>query len=359
MSCHTESTQQLPPPSTPPHHRYLSRDERLQCQTLALAGHTHKFIAGLLGVTERQVGYAIASEQVTPAHRSGRPRALTDAQIDELEDYVRSSRATRQISYLRLATDPFAHWGVSEHVIRRALERRGYTRRIARAKPPLTERTMAIRLQWALEHVNWEPWQWYQILWSDETWVTGGRHRRRWVTRKAGEELDPTCVVDKVKKKRGWMFWGCFSGTTKGPSLFWEKEWKSINKESYCERIVPLVHGWLRLHPHLQFMQDLAPGHRAGFTLEELQERGITPIFWPPFSPDLNPIETVWNMMKDYIELTYPDLLGGRDYTHNRLRGIVQEAWESIEPQVLFDLVATMKDRCQAVIDAQGGYTSY
>jgi len=63
--------------------------------------------------------------------------------------------------------------------------------------------------------------------------------------------------------------------------------------------------------------------------------------------------------MKDYIELTYPDQSGGRDYTYNRLRSIVQEAWESIEPQVLFDLIATMKDRCQAVIDAQGGYTSY
>jgi transposase len=124
MSTEPGSTQ----PSTPPHHRYLSRDERLQVQTLRLAGHTHRFIANLLGITERQVSYAIASEQVTPKRRDGRPRTLTKAQIDELEAYVRSSRYTRQISYYQLANGPFKAWGVTEHVIRRALQRRGYVR---------------------------------------------------------------------------------------------------------------------------------------------------------------------------------------------------------------------------------------
>jgi transposase len=347
-------------PSTPrAHSQHLSRDQRLQVQTLRLAGHPYKYIANLLKITERQVAWAATSSQVTPKRRSGRPQTLTDSQTDELEAYIRSSRRTRQLSYRQLAGGPFAGWGVTEHVIRRALQRRGYSRCVARAKPPLTERSKAIRLQWALDHVDWEPWQWWRILWSDETWVTGGRHRRRWVTRKAGEELNPTCVIDKIPKKRGWMFWACFSGAIKGPSLFWEKEWKSINKESYCERIVPLVHGWLRLNPDLQFMQDSAPGHAAGYTLTELEERGIVPIYWPAFSPDLNPIELVWNQMKDYIEACYPDLPGGRQRTYDQLRGIVQEAWDSITPELLAEVIETMRDRCQAVIDAQGGYTKY
>jgi transposase len=152
----------------------------------------------------------------------------------------------------------------------------------------------------------------------------------------------------------GLLFWG-----NKGPSLFWEKEWKTINKERYCERVIPLVHGWLRLFPDLQFMQDSAPCHWAGFTLDELQERGITPIYWPPFSPDLNPIETIWDKIKDYIELHYPDLPAGRQYTYDRLRGIVQEAWESITPEDLRSVVGTMSERCQAVIDARAGHTKY
>jgi len=132
--------------------------------------------------------------------------------------------------------------------------------------------------------------------------------------------------VDKVRKKRGWMFWWCFSGTSKGPCLFCEKKWKSINKESYCERIIPLVDGWLGLNPYLQFMQDGAPGHSAAFTIDELRDRVITPIFWPAFSPDLNPIEVVWKKMKDWIELHYPDLPAGKQRTYDQLRESVREA---------------------------------
>lgn len=263
-------------------------------RALRLAGHSYGVIANLLGITKRQVACAITSERVTPRKRTGRPPKLSDAQIDELEAFVRSSREGRQLSYARLAEGPFLAWGVGEYTIRSALRSRGYSRRIALAKPPLTEANRQIRLNWARAHVNWQPWQWWRVLWTDETWVTGGRHRKQWVTRKAGEALDPTCVVEKIRKKRGWMFWGCFSGITKGPCLFWEKEWKTINKESYYDRIVPLTNGWLRLNPHLQFMQDGAPGYSAAYTIEELNERGIYPIFWPAYSPDLNPIEAVW-----------------------------------------------------------------
>jgi len=51
------------------------------------------------------------------------------------------------------------------------------------------------------------------------------------------------------------MFWGSFSGALgKGPAIFWEKEWGSINKESYCEHIVPLIHGWIRYVNYLIFI---------------------------------------------------------------------------------------------------------
>jgi hypothetical protein len=54
-------------------------------------------------------------------------------------------------------------------------------------------------------------------------------------------------------------------------------------------------------------MQDSVPGHAASATQEEFHERGIYPIFWPPFSPDLNPIEAVWNVMKDYVAKHFPE----------------------------------------------------
>jgi transposase len=55
-------------------------------------------------------------------------------------------------------------------------------------------------------------------------------------------------------------------------------------------------------------MQDGAPGHLAGDTLQELSERGIYPIFWPAYSPDLNLIKTVWNWIKDYIKNKWGDI---------------------------------------------------
>lgn len=96
---------------------------------------------------------------------------------------------------------------------------------------------------------------------------------RVWVTRKAGEALDPTCVVERLQRKAGWMFWGCYSGAAgKGPCLFWDKSWGSIRKEGYCERIVPLVEGWMQLQPGHTFMHDNAPAHAAKETADELEQ---------------------------------------------------------------------------------------
>jgi len=151
------------------------------------------------------------------------------------------------------------------------------------------------------------------------------------------------------------MFWGSFNGETKGPCLFWEKEWGSINQESYCQRVVPIIHGWIRMNPYLQLMQDKAPGHAAGETQADLESRGITPIIWPAYSPDLNPIETVWDWMKDYIHLHY----GDEELPYSTLRQAVREAWDSITAEQLKSLIETMHERCEDVIKAEGGHTKW
>ena len=106
-------------------------------------------------------------------------------------------------------------------------------------------------------------------------------------------------------------------------------------------------------------MQDGAPAHSAAYTREQLLERGICPIFWQAFSQDFNPIEAVWNKMKDFIALHLPDLPTGKQRTYAQLKSIVLEAWDSTTPEYLRSLIESMPARCQAVIAAQGGHTEY
>ncbi|KAI1003515.1 hypothetical protein K3495_g4695 [Podosphaera aphanis] len=90
------------------------------------------------------------------------------------------------------------------------MSRRGYARRIAASKPPLSAENKRKRLEFATEHLHWNKEDWMRVLWTDETWVTDGRHSSIWITRKVDENFDATCVISNFRKKIGWMFWGSF-----------------------------------------------------------------------------------------------------------------------------------------------------
>lgn len=62
----------------------------------------------------------------------------------------------------------------------------------------------------------------------------------------------------------------------------------------YCERIVPRVAQYMVHNPQLLFMQDNTPSQSARATRQLMQDLGIWVIGWPPYSPDMNPIEFVW-----------------------------------------------------------------
>ena len=141
--------------------------------------------------------------------------------------------------------------------------------------------------------------------------------------------------------------------------MFWEKNWGTIQEETYRAKIVPIVDGWIRLKGSqgepLVFMQDSAPCHVAKGIIEDLEERGIICIRWPAFSPDLNPIEMVWNWMKDWIQERYSDDL----HTYDQLRAAIIAAWDAVPQSYLLELLESMPARCQAVIQANGSHTMY
>jgi hypothetical protein len=78
---------------------------------------------------------------------------------------------------------------------------------------------------------------------------------------------------------------------------------------------------------------------------------------WPPYSPDLNPIETIWKYMKNFLQEKYWDLKF-RDY--QELKDRVTEAWDVVvTPGLLQELIEDMQERMQAVINAKGKFIKY
>lgn len=58
-----------------------------------------------------------------------------------------------------------------------------------------------------------------------------------------------------------------------------------------------------RANPRLIVQQDNAPSHHAISTRKEFARRGVSLLEWPP----LNPIESVWRLLKDWIQRHYPE----------------------------------------------------
>jgi hypothetical protein len=88
-------------------------------------------------------------------------------------------------------------FGVKKDAIHSALLKEEFHRCLTMCKPLISETNRRHRLKWAHEYLGWTMEQWYKILWTDETWVTGGRHTCTWVTCRAKEEWDPTCIVER------------------------------------------------------------------------------------------------------------------------------------------------------------------
>jgi hypothetical protein len=77
------------------------------------------------------------------------------------------------------------------------------------------------------------------------------------VTRRKDEVFHEDYIVERRTRKIGWMFSGSFHGTIKGPIIFWEKEWGTINAQSYIQHIVPLITEYIHSYPCLQLVQDM------------------------------------------------------------------------------------------------------
>ena len=98
--------------------------------------------------------------------------------------------------------------------------------------------------------------------------------------------------------------------------------------------------------------QDNAPQHKSLLIRTWLFNNGIQCLDFPPYSPDLNPIENLWADLARRVETFQCDSM-------EELQDIVAEQWKETDKAYLRSLARSMPKRCQAVIDAKGDHTKY
>ncbi|OAL22592.1 hypothetical protein AYO22_07150 [Fonsecaea multimorphosa] len=109
-------------------------------------------------------------------------------------------------------------------------------------------------------------------------------------------------------------------------------------------------------------MQDNAPIHKVKKVMDWFEDNGITVLDWPPFSPDLNPIESLWFELKRLVNEIDPglkDTTGDSEALRQRFVSAITRAWASISPGKIKAVVKSMDNRINAIIAAEGWYTRY
>jgi transposase len=112
----------------------------------------------------------------------------------------------------------------------------------------------------------------------------------------------------------------------------------------------------------LLFIQNNARIHITHKVKDWFRNEAIPVIDWPPYSPDLNPIEHVWRHLKEWVHENYPrlvELKTREDNIKNSMVEALQDNWNQLPNELFESLIVSMERRCKAVIKADGWYTKY
>ena len=313
-------------------------------------GVPHKEIAAQVECSPSTVSKVLRREGSRRSN-CGRKRVTTLRDDRKLQRIVRQSR----FSSVNELAQQWNKAGVesSERTCHRRLVEMGYRSRVPLEKPLLSTRQKQKRLQWCRERRYWTAEEWGKVLFSDESNFVlhfGPQGSRVW--RKKGEEHHKTCLKRSVKFPQSVMVWGAICATAVSQLCFLRSTVNAAVYQDVLEHfMVPAADNMFGAVEFI-FQQDSAPAHTAKTTIKWLEEHHIRVMDWPGNSPDLNPIENLWGIVKRRVRQYIPS-------TTDELKAVIEACWEEVSCEHCQSLIDSMPRRIAAVIEANGGPTKY
>lgn len=331
----------------------LSTEQKAMILVLHSAGNKPNQVAMKMGCSrscaERWINRYEAGESVLRRTGSGKSRKLTALECrDILLKVKREPRIT-----LREIREEIGRDDVCLNTIRRPIQEDGTIDSYWETNKVFVSKANQLkRVQWCKDHLDWKYDDWCKVLWSDESPFVLRYNCRQRVWRRHNERYHVKALKGSFKNDLKVMVWGCFCAH--GVGRF--HHITGIMDAKVFQRILdnelrPSAKKLFKRKPYI-FQQDNDSKHKAKTTIEFLEMYDIDVMPWPAQSPDLNPIENLWSILDVRCKARKPT-------TVQALVEVLRQAWESLEVGVLENLVASMPQRLNAVIEAKGLPTHY
>jgi len=329
----------------------LSLVERAAIVTLHGLGWTGQTIAQELRCDEHAVTRWVRRWEETrsldDSERSGRPRCTTDDVDQEIIAYSDAHvTATPRDIVHALELD------VDRCTVRRRLNEVGLRSCVQRAEHENPEG----RLAFVELYGDWTEDQWARVMFSDETHFYLWHHGREYVNRPLGAALDPKYTRKDNEQLRGKVtLWGCICASGLGHAELYDESLTAHRYQSILHLNLKRSADALwpgRDRGQWYFQQDGATPHTAGTSQAWFHNHGIDLIEWPAWSPDLNPIEELWNDMKVRVYGRHP-------HSMEELERYVTEEWTATDLGFISHICRSMPHRLQLVIENHGHKIPY
>ena len=286
----------------------------------------------------------------TCSRRDYKKRARKTSTTDDLA-IVLACKRSRRITACQIIED--LDLDVSRSTVLRRIHENGDLLSAKTQNKPLISRVaIKYRKSWAKENKNQPSEYWESVLFSDESPFELHDTSKHHVWKIRGEEIHSSHYNATVKHDIKLNVWGCFSTHGVGKIVritgnMDAQQYVKILKGNLLQSAGKLFNG-----ENFIFQQDNDPKHTSTLAQDWLASKGIDTMMWPPYSPDLNPIENLWSIVKSKIDRS-------KCHDEESLWEEVQYAWYNIPIDILESLVSSMGRRCQAVIDSKGLPTKY